>query len=73
MASCVFKSSLFFSFFPLHLGIRWYWKDFEFMERCRSQNFTAVGGKSSSVVRVALVSGTKPISYAAVWRLSMTM
>lgn len=39
----------------------------------RGRNRTAVGGKSSYVVRVELVSGTKRISYAAVWRLSMTM
>jgi hypothetical protein len=28
-----FENNIVFSFFPLHLGMRWYWKDFESMER----------------------------------------
>ena len=28
-----FENKIVFSFFPLHLGMRWYWKDFESMER----------------------------------------
>ena len=28
-----FEKNIVFSFFPLHLGMRWYWKDFESMER----------------------------------------
>ena len=28
-----FENNIIFSFFPLHIGMRWYWKDFESMER----------------------------------------
>ena len=28
-----FENNIFYSFFPLHVGMRWYWKDFESMER----------------------------------------
>jgi Domain of unknown function (DUF4188) len=28
-----FESNIIFSLFPLHMGMRWYWKDFESMER----------------------------------------
>lgn len=28
-----FENNIIFSLFPLHLGMRWYWKDFESMER----------------------------------------
>jgi hypothetical protein len=28
-----FENSIIFSFFPLHVGMRWYWKDFESMEK----------------------------------------
>jgi hypothetical protein len=28
-----FENSIIFTLFPLHLGMRWYWKDFESMER----------------------------------------
>ncbi|MGH8608542.1 MAG: monooxygenase family protein [Gammaproteobacteria bacterium] len=28
-----FENNIVYSFFPLHLGMRWYWKDFESMER----------------------------------------
>jgi hypothetical protein len=28
-----FEGNIIFSVFPLHLGMRWYWKDFESMER----------------------------------------
>ena len=28
-----FENNIIFGFFPLHLGMRWYWKDFESMER----------------------------------------
>lgn len=28
-----FENNIIYSLFPLHLGMRWYWKDFESMER----------------------------------------
>jgi hypothetical protein len=28
-----FEQNIIYGFFPLHLGMRWYWKDFESMER----------------------------------------
>jgi Domain of unknown function (DUF4188) len=28
-----YENNIIFSLFPLHLGMRWYWKDFESMER----------------------------------------
>jgi hypothetical protein len=28
-----FENNIIFSFFPLHLGMRWYWQDYEAMER----------------------------------------
>jgi len=28
-----FETNIIFNLFPLHLGMRWYWKDFESMER----------------------------------------
>jgi hypothetical protein len=28
-----FENNIIFSLFPLHVGMRWYWKDFESMER----------------------------------------
>jgi Monooxygenase af470-like len=28
-----FENSIIFTLFPLHLGMRWYWRDFESMER----------------------------------------
>ena len=28
-----FETNIIFGLFPLHLGMRWYWKDFESMER----------------------------------------
>jgi hypothetical protein len=28
-----FENNIVFSFFPLHLGMRWYWKDLKSMER----------------------------------------
>ena len=28
-----FENNIIFSLYPLHLGMRWYWKDFESMER----------------------------------------
>jgi len=28
-----FENNIIFSFFPLHVGMRWYWKDFDSMER----------------------------------------
>src|SRR5690606_33541626 len=28
-----YETNIIFSFFPLHVGMRWYWKDFESMER----------------------------------------
>jgi hypothetical protein len=28
-----FENNIIFSLFPLHLGMRWYWKDFDSMER----------------------------------------
>jgi hypothetical protein len=28
-----FENNILFSFFPLHVGMRWYWKDFESLEK----------------------------------------
>jgi hypothetical protein len=28
-----FENNIIYSFFPLHLGMRWYWKDFESLEK----------------------------------------
>ena len=28
-----YENNIIFSFFPLHVGMRWYWKDFESMEK----------------------------------------
>src|SRR5207244_6905304 len=28
-----FENNIIFRLFPLHIGMRWYWKDFESMER----------------------------------------
>ncbi len=28
-----FENKMIYSFFPLHMGMRWYWRDFESMER----------------------------------------
>lgn len=28
-----YENAIIFSFFPLHIGMRWYWKDFESMEK----------------------------------------
>src|SRR6266478_7611834 len=63
--------SLLYSLFPIHTGMRQYWRDFQSLEKtgrgaCRTSN----GGRTFCRIPEALAFGMKRISCAAEWRPS---
>src|SRR5579872_2042692 len=61
-----------FSLFPLHAGMRQYWRDFESLERWTRSSPTANGGSASCATPAAPASGTKPTPCAAASKPFMT-
>lgn len=60
--------NFFFSFFPLHAGMRQYWRDFESLEAWARSMPHQKWWQDFPASRVAPVSGTKPTSVAAARR-----
>jgi Domain of unknown function (DUF4188) len=56
-----YENNIIFKLYPLHLGVRWYWRDFESMERWRAQSLTPDGGRIFFVIQAARVSGMRCI------------
>jgi hypothetical protein len=59
-----FENNIIFSLFPLHLGIRWYWRDFESMERWTRSEPHRVWWQNFYGIREGLVFGMRLISCA---------
>lgn len=46
-----FENNIIFSLFPLHLGMRWYWRDLPLWNAGRAQSHIGGGGKSPAQLR----------------------
>jgi len=64
--------NVFYSLFPLHAGMRQYWRDFASLENCPGPCLINYGGRTSCKILVELASGMKPISRVAAWKPFMT-
>jgi hypothetical protein len=72
-AGLLLHENIFYSFFPLHLGMRQYWRDFESLERFTRADPIANGGSSSCKTLVGPAFGTNSIPSEAVLNPSMSM
>ena len=61
-----------YSLFPLHLGMRQYWRDFQSLETWSRSESHRLWWQSSSATPEGPVFGTKPISFAVASKLFTT-
>jgi hypothetical protein len=65
--------SLLYSIFPLHTGMRQYWRDFQSLETWARSLPIKNGGLDSCRIPEVPASGTKPTSCVEEWRQSTTI
>ena len=56
-----YENNIIFSLFPLHIGMRWYWKDFATIERWARSEPHRICGKTSCAVPAGPGFGTRRI------------
>ena len=64
--------NIIYSLFPLHAGMRQYWRDFQSLETCRGLSHTRSGGRILCATPAAPVFGMRRISCVAGSRRFMT-
>jgi len=62
-----------YSIFPMHAGMRQYWRDFESLERWSRSEPHMLWWKQFLATLAARVSGMRPTPCAAAWKPSTTM